>query len=153
VETVSARGGVLSYNAIQQAIAAVMPIARATGLFVSRVTFQAPDGTLGAAGEPSGDYADVIGLIDIPCMNAPQPPSEIKLGSMEYRTPADVMAQADRHVLLSDYFPEVETNWRYGARAVIDGIQYNVAGAESDSQQTQTRVALNVITTGAVEAP
>jgi hypothetical protein len=56
-------------------------------------------------------------------------------------------------MLLDDYYPAVESNWRYGVRAVIDGVQYNVAGAESDSQHTQTRVALNVITTGAVEAP
>lgn len=143
----------MSYNFIQSAIAAVMPAARATGLFVSRVTFQAPDGILGASGAESGTYADVVGLVDIPCMNAPQPPSEIKLGSLEFRTPADITAQADRHVLLDDYFPDVETHWRAGVRAVIDGIQYNVAGAESDSQHTQTRVALQVVTIGQVVGP
>ncbi len=108
---------------------------------------------LGAAGEPSGDWADVAGLVDIPCMNAPQPPSEIKLGSTEQRSMATVAARAERHVLLNDYFPALELNWRNGARGVIDGAQYNICGAESDSQHTQTRVSLDVTTAGQVVAP
>lgn len=143
----------MAFDFIRSAINAVMPAARATGLAVSLMTIQAPNGVLGPSGAPSGDYDDVAGLVDIECMNAPQPPSEIKLGSMEFRTSGEVTAVADRHVLCMDYYPTLETNWRYGARAVIEGIQYNVIGAESDSQHTQTRVALQVATFGAVQAP
>lgn len=142
----------MAFNFIQSAIAAVMPAARATGLMVSLMTVQAPDGILGPSGAPSGDFLPVAGLIDIACMNAPQPPSEIKLGSMEYRTPTEVTAQSERHVLLDNYYPTLETNWRYGARAVIDGAKYNICGVESDSQHTQTRVKLEVVTFGAVQA-
>ncbi len=132
-------------------IAAVMPAARATGLFVSLCTFEVPDGTLGASGAPSGPYTPVAGLVAIPCMDAPQPANEIKVGSLESRMAAQVTDIASRHVLLDDYYPTVITLWRTGLRAIVDGVTYDVCGAECDSQRTQVRMELKLATAGAVQ--
>lgn len=126
-------------------IAAVMPAAVATGLFVSLCTFQVPDGLLGPSGAPSGTYVNATGLVDIPCMDAPQPPSEIKLGAFEDRQPGQVTDTAPRHVLLNSYYPTVMTQWREGMRAIVDGVKYDVCGAECDSQRTQVRLELKLV--------
>lgn len=143
----------MSYDFIAGSIAGVMPIARGSGLFVDRISFQMPDGILGNAGEPSGDYLDVAGLTNIPCMDAPQPFSEARISASKVRTPTEVEEISSRHVLLNDWYPTVEVNWRYGMRAVIAGVQFDMCAAESDSQHTQTRLELKEITFGAVVAP
>lgn len=129
-----------------------MPAAVATGLFVSLCTFQVLDGLLGPSGAPSGDYVNASGLVAIPCMDAPQPPSEIKLGAAEDRQPGQITDSAPRHVLLNSYYPTVMTLWREGMRAIVDGTVYDICGAECDSQRTQVRLELKLISAGAVAA-
>lgn len=48
-----------------------MPLARATGLFCSLCTFQAPSGVLTDNGYPDGTFVNVAGLVEIACQNAP----------------------------------------------------------------------------------
>jgi hypothetical protein len=55
-----------------------------------------------------------------------------------------------RHVLLNGYYALLSpaTNWgSIGWRATVDGVVYDLLGAEADSQQTQTRLRLRKVTT------
>jgi hypothetical protein len=120
-------------------IADVMDLAVSTGLFVSLCTAQAPDGLLIDAGQPSGNYVNVTGLVDIPCMNAPM--SEAKLQAAEIKALADIEAFSPRHVLLSGYYPAFDDGVHLGWRVVIDGTPYDLMGSEGDSQSQMTRLA------------
>jgi hypothetical protein len=81
-------------------------------------------------------------------MDAPQPPSEIKLGAEEFRQTGQITDSAPRHVLLNAYYPTVMQLWRQGMRAIVDGVTYDVCGAECDSQRTQVRCELKLTTAG-----
>jgi hypothetical protein len=125
-------------------ISSVMAQATATGLFVSRGTAQAPDGQVGPSGAPSGTWADVAGLVDIPCMDAPA--TETSVDVTELKSLAEIMARNCRHVLLDRRYPTLEAGWRAGWRWVMDGIVYDVLGAEPDSQDQMTRMELQEVT-------
>jgi len=123
---------------IQRSIARVMPTALASGLFVSLCTIQQPDGLYVGSGQPSGNWINVSGLVDIPCMNAPE--SELRPTADEEKGELETTAFNLQHVLLDDYYPTIQTNWR----AVIDGVAFDILGSESDSQRTQTRLKLQL---------
>ncbi len=139
----------MNQNWVAAAIANVMPLARATGLFVSLATISAPDGLLTAGGSPSGTYADVAGLVNIPCMDAPVAVDRYNIMSNEMRGVSQTTSSELRHVLLNDYFPQLspDTNWGdIGWKCTVDGNVYDIAAAESDSQRTQTRLSLREVT-------
>lgn len=128
-------------------VAAVMPAALATGLFISLVTIQQPTGEQTADGSPvmtggdSGDgWNDITGLINIECMNAPE--AEARIRAKTDRSTEYIEAFQFRHLLMNGYYPQVEQfdNWR----AVVDGQAYDPIGVESDSQRTQTRLLLQL---------
>lgn len=132
---------------VQTLIDEVMPYALRTGLFVSTCDIQAPSGTFDAGGAPAvgGDgqplYVPVAGLQGIVCMSAPM--STGGIGAGETKTPSEILGTQTRHVLLGGYYPAIPAeneNWR----AVIDGVVWDLEGAESDSQATQTRLALKI---------
>lgn len=135
------------YQAQSYNLAAVMPEALATGLFVSRATFQAPDGVIIGAGQPSGNFVEIDGYADIQCMNAPE--SNLRITANEAKSLAEVESSNSGHVLLQGYYPEINdhTEWRVvitdatGAPTTFD-----VLGAEGDSQSKMTRVKVTVIT-------
>lgn len=129
-------------------IAAVMPAALDTGLFVSLCTIQMPTGELTADGSPAmtgGDSGDgwnnVAGLIDIPCMDAPEG-MESRIMANTNRSPEFIEGFQYRHVLLGGYYPDIEQfdDWR----AIVDGQAWDAIGVESDSQSTQTRLRLQL---------
>ena len=141
----------MNQDAIQLAIAGVMPAALATGLFVSLFTAMEPVPTIGPTGAVEFDYTPVSGLIDIPCIAAPESPANIV--ATEVRALTEITASEIRHVLLDAWYPQLDAGWRgensddKGAWiAVIDGFNYEVAGVESDSQLTQTRVKVTLAT-------
>ena len=123
---------------IQYEISQVMPQAYAIGLFVSLCTIQRPSGNLDAAGYPDGAWANVAGLVNIPCMDAP--PSQARVQSTEIKGLAETLAVAPRHVLLNGYFPAIVPQ----DRAVVDSVVFDVLGSESDSQSGQTRMELRL---------
>lgn len=134
---------------IAAGLANVMPQARQTGLFRSLATVLAPSGTLTAGGSPDGVYAAVAGLTAIPCMDAPFAVDRYNIMSTEQRGQAQTTSTEIRHVLLNDYFAQLseETNWGgIGWKCTVDGVLYDIAGAESDSQHTQTRLRLIGVT-------
>jgi hypothetical protein len=116
----------------------VMAEALATGLFVSLCTIQGPTGNLGPGGTPDGTYADIPGLIAIPCMAAP--PRNDRILATEIKTLAEIDASALLHVLLDAWYPQIENGVSVGWRAIIDGTTFDILGAESDSQGQMTRM-------------
>ncbi len=129
----------LAYEILQ-----VMPQAYQTGLFVSLATVQAPVQTQGPTGNAVGTFAPVAGLINIPAMDSP--PSIARLQATEMKDVAEIMSKGLRHVLLNTCFVDAP-NWSgYGYRVVVDGIVYDLMGAENDSQLTQTRLDLQLVT-------
>jgi len=137
----------LNQNFIHQAILGVMPAVRATGLLVSLATFQkptgssdsAPAGTLDDEGFPLGTYEDVTGLIAIPCTAPPIGTGE-GISATETKGLEELMLDAPKHVLLDRRYDAVEAGWRQGWRVTIDGVIFDVMGAEGDSQGQMTRV-------------
>lgn len=127
----------MNQNLMGYTVAQVMPAALATGLFVSRCTIQKPDGVLVDAGEPSGNYVNVAGLVNIPCMEAPA--SDVRVQASETKSMEDIQAFSPLRILLGGYFPAVENGVGMGWRAIVDGTTLDILGAESDSQRTQTR--------------
>jgi hypothetical protein len=137
---------------ITLAIQQVMPAAVATGLFVSLFTAQEPVPTQDANGAILFDYVNVTsvaGLINIPCMDAPE--STASVTANEARAVAEIVSTGVRHVLLSAWYPALYAGWcglagdNKGAWiALVDGTQYEIDGVESDSQSQMTRVRLKV---------
>lgn len=123
---------------ITAAVAAVMPAAIATGLFTGLATFQSNDAENYPDGFQSDQFVDVPGLINIPCVDAPE--SEGSVSANESKAMTDITSTQLRHVLLDARYPTVETGWRNGWRVLLDGVAYDLTGAEPDSQRTQTRI-------------
>jgi len=125
------------------ALSQVMPAAQKTGLLGSLASFYAPPTTQGPTGNPTGSYLPVAGLQSIPCMDAP--PSIARVQATEVKDVAEIMSKGLRHVLLNQCFAEAP-NWSALAyRVSIDGVMYDLLGAENDSQQTQTRLDLQLV--------
>ena len=133
---------------IQDALDAVMPNVRNSGLLSSLCTIQRPSGNQGASGAPDGLYVSVAGLVGIACRLAPL---------SNYRPSADEQRQADqtktdepKHCLLDAYYPTVRDAWlgdgvNLGAgRAVIDGRPYTIMGVEPDGTPEMTRMKVEV---------
>ena len=130
------------------AISQVMPQAVATGLFVSTCSIFQQDGNLGTSGAPSGVY-NVPVITNVPCMNAV--PREGSIQATEQKRVPEIEATGFRHVALagpyySVLFPLIEKGLR---ASIVDPevtTLYEVFGVEPDSQNTQTRLELRVIT-------
>jgi hypothetical protein len=144
----------MAYQGNAYDLADVMVEFQNSGLAVSLCSIQAPDGLLGPSGAPSGNYVAVSGLQSIPCMDAPEG-TGTGISAIEQRLPTEVESTGLRHVLLNDNYPQLgpATNWgNVGWQAVLTNTvtgqvqTYYIAGAEPDSQGTQTRLRLKVIT-------
>lgn len=122
-------------------LANVMREAIATGLFVSAFTAQSRSTTLGVTGVPNSAWVNIAGLVSVVCMKS------FGRGSQETSRTGDVDAKVGPHVLLDSYYPAAVTAWRAGARALVDGVAYNIVGAEHDSQSRMTRVFVELVTT------
>ncbi len=128
------------FQSLQYDFAAVMQEAVASGLFVSVCDIEMPDSTLTDDGSPSGNYVSVSGMTGIQCMNAPTSVARISAGEMKSQTEIESMNTG--HVLLAGWYGilQTQTNWR----AVVDGVAYDILGAESDSQMQMTRLKIQM---------
>jgi len=124
------------------ALSAIMPLAVQTGLFISLATFYAPVQTQGVTGNFIGTFAAVSGMVNIPCMDAPD-----GFSATERKSVPDVLAERFRHVLLTGWYP-LASNAAAGLgwQVDVDGTRYDLLGAESDSQHTMTRLKLQRVT-------
>ncbi len=134
----------MNYLPIAAGITGVMPIVRATGLLVSLATFQSSDAADFPDGFYSGNYQDVPGLVDLPCMSAPI--SVDSFNADESKALPQITSSAARHVLLDSIYPALVDGWREGWRVVIDGAVFDLIGVESDSQAQMTRIRITDVT-------
>lgn len=127
----------------------IMPRAIQSGVFDSTTTIQAPDTTIGASGALSGTYNNVVGLVNIASMDAP--PSVARVQATEVKALQEIMAKQLRHVLMNGYFPQIAAGVASGWRAIVtniasgNSVTYDILGAETDSQNTQTRLELQLV--------
>jgi hypothetical protein len=117
-------------------IAAVMPMVIASGLLRSLCTITVPPDVFdeGGAPDPSAEYEPLAGHSDIACMKAPIDASETK-------TLDEILSRNLSRVVLDAYYPDIETRMR----AVIDGIEHDIVGVESDSQHQYTRLTVSKV--------
>ncbi len=126
---------------------AVVPAVIDSGLPVSLCTIQYPTGILTADGSPdltsgpnNDGFIDVSGLVDIICMDAPT--SILKIRATETKTQTEIESMNSDHCWLAGYFPHILPNTQW--RAVVDGVRFDILGAECDSQRQMTRLDLQV---------
>lgn len=129
---------------IQIDVQQIMPAAVATGLFVSLATAQAPSGATTPDGQPDNTFVDVAGLVNIACMDAPQSFGS-GIDANENKQLQEILSGQYRHVLLDANYPQIIANVHAGWRIVVDGIVYDLLGAEQDSQRMQTRLRLQQV--------
>jgi cytochrome bd-type quinol oxidase subunit 1 len=134
-------------NLVSVLVQQVMPQAVATGLFVSLCTAQAPAGTKTPYGQPDGTFSNVAGLVNIPCMDSVLATGTIE--ATEVKELQDIMSKAFRHVVLNGWYPQFIPGAAIGWRVIVDGIVYDLLGAEQDSQSSQTRLKLQLVTVAA----
>jgi hypothetical protein len=129
-------------NIIPVLVSQVMPKVVASGLLVSTCVIQAPSGAVTAYNQPDGTFVDIL---TAQCEDAP-----LGFGggidANETKQLSDTLAGGYRHVFLAAYYPQIPTGTGSGWRAVIDGTVYDLLGAENDSQRSQTRLRLQLVT-------
>ena len=134
----------MNQAALNVAIAGIPTAVYETGLFPSLATMQAPSSTPGPTGNPVNAFTNVSGLINLPCQDAP--PSMARVQATEVKAVAEIMSKGMRHVTLMGYFEDAP-NWSsYGYRCVVDGVVYDLLGAENSSLNMNTRMDLQIVT-------
>ncbi len=117
-------------------VSGVVALAQAAGMFPNLCTIQSAATTTNAMGAPVvTPFADVSGLVGIPCHSAPPAIEDVR-GSDELRKIDRTDTRQMRHVLLAGYFPTIALSMR----AVVDGEAWNIIGVESDAFSSQTRL-------------
>ena len=125
------------------AFAGIMPASMATGMFPSLATLQQIGKTQGPTGNYTDVWGNVAGVINIPCKDAP--PSIARVQATEVKAVAEIMAKGLRHVQLNQCFVGAPFWAAQASRLVVDGITYEVLGAENDSDLVMTRVDLQLV--------
>lgn len=122
--------------------AAVIPAVQEQGLDVSLCTIQEPSGIFEAGGQPDLNYVNMAGLVNIRCTHAPIGRGTLMVTANEDQTVQDVLATNTEHVTLMGYYPQI--NAALGQRVIMDGVIYDLTGAESDSQSQMTRLGIRL---------
>lgn len=131
------QGYFYSIPSLEQAVATA-------GLFVSLCTIQTPSNAVSASGQVDyGDWTNVAGLVNIPCMLSAQVPIRPDDTAM-VRLKDEIDVLGKRHVLLNAYYPAVKQEYV----ALIDGVRYMIYAVEHDSQHSQTRMSVRYWTQG-----
>jgi hypothetical protein len=134
----------MNQNALTYPLQRYQSYAYNEGLYPSLGTLQQMVQDQGPTGNPTGNWQNVAGVVNIPCGDAP--PSVARVQATEMKDVAEIMAKGLRHVLLNQCFLDAP-NWAgQQSRFTVDGITYEVLGAENDSQLTQTRLDLQLVT-------
>lgn len=149
----------MNQDVLSYALPAVMQKYRDSGLASASVTFKQVSGTQLSTGQLDPTLVEVTGLTNIACQLAPLTIGSIA-GSTQLAT-EKALSSAPRHLLLDGYYGDVAVtdpfgNTVYGPqtymKAVIDGVEYSVIGVDPDSQKTQTRLWVRVVSLGEVGA-
>lgn len=100
----------------------------------SLVTIQQATETLDDYGQPTLAWANVTGLVGLPCRLAPWSQEQ------ERRLPEMVQTEAT-HVLAMAYAAAITT----AHRAVVDGVSYDITAVRHDGNEATTWLGLEVI--------
>lgn len=122
-------------------VESVMPAALATGLFSSTCTIQTPSTAVTGAGQWAGQFTNLAGHVNLRCM-APPLGDQQRIAAMERKSTGQVTDFTYLHILLEGYYPAIQPKMR----AVIDGVNYDIAAVESDSQRQMTRMEVGQVT-------
>ncbi len=98
--------------------------------FASQCTIRQSTVTQDSIGGESHNWADLAGHTNIPCTIAPSGGREVKRSDMAY-------VIATHHVTLAGHYPQVQETMK----AVVDGLELEIALVEHDSHQVTTRLA------------
>lgn len=110
------------------------------GLCSSLCTIKNKSGALDSAGQPdltNASATPVTGMVDIACMASPEVLQRPDITD-ERKGILDTLARMTRHVLLNGHYPAITQ----AQVATIDGVDYDIMSAESDSQAITTRLAV-----------
>ena len=121
----------------------VMKDAVDTGLFWKRGTVTVPPDVFDAGGapDPVAPYVPLYGHENILCMDAPLQTGTSVTPSERKELP-EVYAKTSRHILLAGYYPLILQSYRW----LMDGVKYDITNVDNDSQDSQTRLAVQVVT-------
>lgn len=123
--------------------APVLDAVEAAGLFVSVATVLKATNTKDSVGQvdlTATGFSAIAGCSNVPCMRAPLAMG--RPGADTNSTPVMDESVNEFHVLLDGYFPQIpEAEASTGdLKIIIDGVDHQVCGVESDSQGTMTRL-------------
>lgn len=111
-----------------------------SAFYPSTVTIQSSTVTRGAAGSEIKAWADVTGLVDIPCTIAPLSVTR-DTSTAEVRTALQTYGVITHHMSLQGHYLGITAEMQ----AVSDGQAYDITGVEQDSHATMTRVWLREV--------
>jgi hypothetical protein len=120
-------------------------------LFDSLITVQQARNLTDALGQvdyTNTGFANIAGVVDVPCMRSPASQARIIGGQTD--TPTQMESFNLYHVLLQGYFPQIPepVQGRGELRAIIDGVQHEVLAVEKSSQlatANQTRLQVRQV--------
>lgn len=110
-------------------LASLMP-----GFYPSLCTIQQATETQDTYGQPILSWANVIGLVNLPCAIA-----QISTGSPERaeRRRADgIIEEATHHIAIAGYYATIANKMR----AIMGGVAWDIMGVEHDSHAVMTRL-------------
>ena len=122
-----------------------------SGQLTSLCTIQQPDGARSPDNAPSGNYfVNVRGAGEHCCLQGRGTRGRIDSGDGSLEKELEqIMSKSFRHVFLNGYYPILFTGavfmggpggQQMGWQAVVDGITFDLLGAEPDSFGTQTPI-------------
>lgn len=135
---------------IEESIKAVMPEVLKSGLMTSLCTITVPPHVYDAGGapDPAAPYIPLAMHQDIPCTDPPLSIGD-RVQPTEMKELAEILSKNVLHVLLGGYYPAIITEYRALLAPKSDPtatIEYDIVGIENDSQNTQTRLAVQRVT-------
>jgi hypothetical protein len=132
-------------------IDAVMPAATDPELALfeaATVTIASRTNTVSATGQPNlTTFNAISGLVAIPCMISIQRVT-MPNQNASMRKPQEIDTETQYHLLLNGYYPEILQQNQAQVTVEATGVttNYEIMAVESDSQATQTRLAMRIWT-------
>ena len=102
--------------------------------FVSTATIQEPVEGRDEAGQPLPHWADIDGLVDVPCRIRPTTGREHTLIERTY-------VELSHRIALKGVFSQITPKHR----AIVEGITYNIRSMQPDSQGLITYLGVSII--------
>ncbi len=106
--------------------------------YISTCTIQVATETPDALGQPIPAWADVVGLVALPCAVAPFGGST---EASQHNRSDSIIDAATHAIAIAGYYPTIVNKMR----AVVAGMNYDIVGAETDSHAKMTRLRVVLV--------